>query len=307
MRGGTSKGAYFLAEDLPADPASRDILLLAIMGSPDARQIDGIGGAHPLTSKVAVVGPSADPGVDVDYLFLQVMVDQPIVTDKQNCGNILAGVGPFAVERGAAYGIVGESGSGKTTVLRTLAGLVRDWRGAVEIAGEALSPRRPRFLPRTLQMVFQDPAGALHPRHTVERALCEPLYANGIGDAKGRMERALHEVGLDARFRYRYPHELSGGQRQRVAIARALMSRPKLLLLDEPSLGLAPLVVQAIFETITRLKEEGTTILLVEQNARLALDVADRAYVMESGRIILEGAAEELEHNPQIENTYLGT
>src|SRR5215831_17828306 len=100
MRGGTSKGAYFLAEDLPAGTSERDDLLLRVMGSPDPRQIDGVGGAHPLTSKVGVVAPSAVPGVDVDYLFLQVMVDQPIVTDKQNCGNILAGVGPFAVERG---------------------------------------------------------------------------------------------------------------------------------------------------------------------------------------------------------------
>jgi 4-oxalomesaconate tautomerase len=100
MRGGTSKGAYFLSGDLPTDPAERDDLLLRIMGSPDPRQIDGIGGAHPLTSKVAVVSASRTPGVDVDYLFLQVVVDQPIVTDKQNCGNILAGVGPFAVERG---------------------------------------------------------------------------------------------------------------------------------------------------------------------------------------------------------------
>jgi 4-oxalomesaconate tautomerase len=100
MRGGTSKGLYFLADDLPADPAERDDLLLRVMGSPDPRQIDGVGGAHPLTSKVAVVAPSALPGIDVDYLFLQVMVDQPIVTDKQNCGNILAGIGPFAVERG---------------------------------------------------------------------------------------------------------------------------------------------------------------------------------------------------------------
>jgi 4-oxalomesaconate tautomerase len=100
MRGGTSKGLYFLADDLPAGPAERDDLLLRVMGSPDPRQIDGVGGAHPLTSKVAVVAPSALPGVDVDYLFLQVMVDQPIVTDKQNCGNILAGIGPFAVERG---------------------------------------------------------------------------------------------------------------------------------------------------------------------------------------------------------------
>jgi 4-oxalomesaconate tautomerase len=100
MRGGTSKGLYFLAGDLPADAAERDDLLLRIMGSPDPTQIDGIGGAHPLTSKVAVVSPSAVDGIDVDYLFLQVMVDQPVVTDKQNCGNILAGIGPFAVERG---------------------------------------------------------------------------------------------------------------------------------------------------------------------------------------------------------------
>jgi 4-oxalomesaconate tautomerase len=100
MRGGTSKGLYFLADDLPADAAERDDLLLRVMGSPDPRQIDGVGGAHPLTSKVAVVAPSPLPGVAVDYLFLQVMVDQAIVTDKQNCGNILAGIGPFAVERG---------------------------------------------------------------------------------------------------------------------------------------------------------------------------------------------------------------
>jgi 4-oxalomesaconate tautomerase len=100
MRGGTSKGAYFLAEDLPAEPAPRDALLLRVMGSPDERQIDGIGGAHPLTSKVAVISPSADPRADVDYLFLQVAVDRPEVSDRQNCGNILAGVGPFAVERG---------------------------------------------------------------------------------------------------------------------------------------------------------------------------------------------------------------
>ena len=100
MRGGTSKGGYFLASDLPSDPAARDKILLRIMGSPDPRQIDGLGGASPLTSKVAVVRPSSREGIDVDYLFLQVFVDKPIVTDGQNCGNILAGVGPFAIERG---------------------------------------------------------------------------------------------------------------------------------------------------------------------------------------------------------------
>lgn len=100
MRGGTSKGGYFLKDDLPADVATRDAFLLSVMGSPDPRQIDGMGGADPLTSKVAVVSKSAREGIDVDYLFLQVFVDQAIVTDAQNCGNILAGVGPFAIERG---------------------------------------------------------------------------------------------------------------------------------------------------------------------------------------------------------------
>ncbi|WP_308310746.1 4-oxalomesaconate tautomerase [Streptomyces sp. GbtcB6] len=111
MRGGTSKGAYFLAEDLPADPAARDDLLLRVMGSPDPRQIDGLGGAHPLTSKVAVVSVSDDPEADVDYLFLQVAVERPEVIDRQNCGNILAGVGPFAVERGLVA-----PGDGETSV-----------------------------------------------------------------------------------------------------------------------------------------------------------------------------------------------
>jgi 4-oxalomesaconate tautomerase len=100
MRGGTSKGGYFLAEDLPTDIAARDAFLLAIMGSPDITQIDGMGGGDPLRSKVAVVRRSQRVGVDIDYLFLQVVVDQAIVTDAQNCGNILAGVGPFAIERG---------------------------------------------------------------------------------------------------------------------------------------------------------------------------------------------------------------
>ena len=100
MRGGTSKGLYFVENELPRDEAARDRFLLEVMGSPDDRQIDGMGGAHPLTSKVAIVAPSEDPDADIDYLFLQVVVDRAVVTDAQNCGNILAGVGPFALERG---------------------------------------------------------------------------------------------------------------------------------------------------------------------------------------------------------------
>ncbi len=100
MRGGTSKGAYFLADDLPRDPAARNAVLLAVMGSPDPRQVDGIGGAHPLTSKVAVISRAATPGADIDFLFAQVGIDKPMVDTTPNCGNILAGVGPFAIERG---------------------------------------------------------------------------------------------------------------------------------------------------------------------------------------------------------------
>jgi len=114
MRGGTSKGAYFLADDLPDDPDARDELLLRIMGSPDPRQIDGLGGAHPLTSKVAVVSRSSEPGIDVDYLFLQVGVDEPTVSTKQTCGNLLAGIGPFAVERG----LVAAGGESTTVRIR---------------------------------------------------------------------------------------------------------------------------------------------------------------------------------------------
>jgi 4-oxalomesaconate tautomerase len=109
MRGGTSKGGYFLKDDLPADRVARDTFLLGVMGSPDLRQIDGMGGADPLTSKIAVVSKSNRDGVDVDYLFLQVFVDQAIVSDAQNCGNILAGIGPFSIERGLITAAAGET------------------------------------------------------------------------------------------------------------------------------------------------------------------------------------------------------
>jgi 4-oxalomesaconate tautomerase len=139
MRGGTSKGAYFLAEDLPQDPAERDDVLLRIMGSPDARQIDGIGGAHPLTSKVAVISSSDRADADVDYLFLQVGVEAAVVSDRQNCGNLLAGVGPFAVERGLVSSApvrihMVNSGSVATASFSGADGAV-DYDGDVAIAG----------------------------------------------------------------------------------------------------------------------------------------------------------------------------
>ncbi|HKE73643.1 MAG TPA: 4-oxalomesaconate tautomerase [Acidimicrobiales bacterium] len=135
MRGGTSKGLYFVADDLPADGGERDDLLLRLMGSPDARQIDGMGGAHPLTSKVAVVGPGGD-GADVDYQFLQVVVDEAVVTDRQNCGNLLAGVAPFALERGLIAAPPGDSAEVRIRMLNT---------GGLATATIALDGGRPRY------------------------------------------------------------------------------------------------------------------------------------------------------------------
>jgi 4-oxalomesaconate tautomerase len=143
MRGGTSKGAYFLAEDLPRDQAARDRVLLAAMGSPDPRQVDGIGGAHPLTSKVAIVSRSTEPGVDIDFLFAQVSVDKPMVDTTPNCGNILSGVGPFAIERGLISAVDGETrvkvrtvntGTIAELLIRTPGGHV-DYQGSARIDG----------------------------------------------------------------------------------------------------------------------------------------------------------------------------
>ncbi len=161
MRGGSSKGGYFLKDDLPADPAERDAFLLRIMGSPDPRQIDGMGGADPLTSKVAVVGASAREGVDVDYLFLQVFVDQAIVTDAQNCGNILAGVGPFAIERGLVAAADGETrvaifmeNTGQVAVAT-----VQTPDGRVTYAGEAAISGVPGTA-APVPLAFRDTGGA---------------------------------------------------------------------------------------------------------------------------------------------------
>jgi 4-oxalomesaconate tautomerase len=139
MRGGTSKGLYFHAADLPADRELRDRVLLASMGSPDTRQIDGIGGAHPLTSKVAVISRSSMAGADVDYLFLQVVVDKPVVSDNQNCGNLLAGVGPWAIENGLVP-VAGPSTAVRIHMVNTgslAVAHVRTPQGGVEYEGDA--------------------------------------------------------------------------------------------------------------------------------------------------------------------------
>ena len=161
MRGGTSKGAYFLASDLPTDTAERDAFLLRIMGSPDDRQIDGIGGADPLASKVAIISDCHQEDADVSYLFLQVMVDQAIVTDAQNCGNILAGVGPFAIERKL---VTAQKDSTKVRILMENTGkiaeqTIRTPDGHVSYAGEARIDGVPGFA-AAVPVTFKDVAGS---------------------------------------------------------------------------------------------------------------------------------------------------
>jgi 4-oxalomesaconate tautomerase len=162
MRGGTSKGAYFVADDLPADPVERDALLLRIMGSPDPRQIDGIGGADPLMSKVAILSASTRSDADVDYLFLQVFVDQPIVSDAQGCGNILAGVGPAAIERG----LVAAAGDETTVRIHMLnTGEVATARiatphGRLSYAGEASIDGVPG-IHAAVPLIFEKIAGSM--------------------------------------------------------------------------------------------------------------------------------------------------
>ncbi|TPW26701.1 4-oxalomesaconate tautomerase [Pararhizobium mangrovi] len=161
MRGGTSKGGYFLADDLPSDPHERDAFLLRVMGSPDPRQIDGMGGANPLTSKVAVVKRSERPDADVDYLFLQVFVDRAVVTDRQNCGNILAGVGPFALERGL---VAAEDGRTDVRIFmentgQTAVATVETPGGFVSYEGEAQIDGVPGTA-APVSIVFEDTAGS---------------------------------------------------------------------------------------------------------------------------------------------------
>jgi peptide/nickel transport system ATP-binding protein len=193
----------------------------------------------------------------------------------------------FAVGRGESFGIVGESGSGKSTVLRALAGLNRDWQGAMRVGGEAIGPKRDRAFFRRVQMVFQDPYGSLHPRQTIDRALSEPLLVHGIGDIQNRIIAGLAEVALPAAARFRYPHQLSGGQRQRVAIARALMAGPEVLLLDEPTSALDVSVQAGVLNLLSDLQQKrGLTYILVSHNLAVVAHLCARVGVMQGGQMV---------------------
>ena len=210
------------------------------------------------------------------------------------------------VEAGSIVALLGANGAGKTTTLNAIAGLARASRGTIEWGGQPIA-NLPAYaiVPRGLTL---SPEGwRLFVGQTVEQNL--QLGATPLGD-KARVPALLERVftlfpRLAERKRQR-AGTLSGGERQMLALGRALMSDPQLLMLDEPSLGLAPTVVESLYDTLERLHADGLTLLFAEQSVQLALEVADYAYVLQTGRTVLEGPADELEHDPQVQAIYLG-
>ena len=201
----------------------------------------------------------------------------------------------FDVEPGGSFGLVGESGSGKSTVLRAICGLAPVAGGSIAVDGRPVPTPRDKAFYRTVQMVFQDPYGSLHPRQTVDRTLAEPLAIHGERDAEARILQALREVGLGPSFRFRYPHQLSGGQRQRVAIARALILRPKVLLLDEPTSALDASVQAEILNLLEELRGRlGLTYVLVSHDLAVVAHLCERLLVMRNGEAVEETTAAAL-------------
>jgi branched-chain amino acid transport system ATP-binding protein len=212
----------------------------------------------------------------------------------------------LAVNAGEIVALLGANGAGKSTTLRAISGLVRPTSGRISLDGRGIEGVRPYQIAR--MGVAHCPEGRrLFGNLTVLENLEMGAYSRS--DEKGVFEDMERVYGLFPVLGRRRPQKagtLSGGEQQMLALGRALMARPRLLLLDEPSLGLAPLLIEEIFRTISTIREQGVTILLVEQNAHGALEVADRAYVLEVGRMTVSGTAKELVSNPAIAEAYLG-
>jgi branched-chain amino acid transport system ATP-binding protein len=210
------------------------------------------------------------------------------------------------VRKGEIVTLLGANGAGKTTTLRSINGLQRPRRGAIRFQGDDITATAAHSIVK--RGISQSPEGRrLFPRMTVTENLeMGAFQRSDKSEIKADME---HVFELFPRLRERRTQKagtMSGGEQQMCAMGRALMARPKLLLLDEPSLGLAPIFVERIFEIVKRINEEGVSILLVEQNALMALDHASRGYVMETGKIVLSDSAEALKTNEQVRKTYLG-
>lgn len=212
----------------------------------------------------------------------------------------------LTVQKGEIVTLIGSNGAGKSTTLRTISGLLNPRLGSITLDGQPIDHLPAHEITRL--GISQSPEGRkIFARLTVEENL--ELGAFARSDKPGIREDMNRVMDLFPRLRERLHQRggtLSGGEQQMLAIGRALMSRPRLLLLDEPSMGLAPLLVEQIFNIIENINEQGTTILLVEQNAHVALSIAHRAYVMETGVIVLEGPAAEVLASPQVREAYLG-
>ena len=191
------------------------------------------------------------------------------------------------VNNGASFGIVGESGSGKSTILRAVMGLTPNWSGAISVDTKLVEKKRQKSFYKIVQMVFQDPYASLHPRHSVDQVLGETLYLHGFSDIDHRVVKLLDDVGLGAKFRFRYPHQLSGGQRQRVAIARALAPEPSILLLDEPTSALDVSVQAEILNLLTDLRiKHGLTYVMVSHDLSVVGHMCEKLAVMQDGEIV---------------------
>lgn len=211
------------------------------------------------------------------------------------------------VEQGEVVALLGANGAGKTTLLRTVSGLVRPRSGTVSFAGRPLGRMAAHAIAR-LGIAHVPEGRRVFPGLTVREHLLVPAAAWGASQSDLRAETEKI-FDLFPRLREKANQlgwSLSGGEQQMLALGRALMLRPRVLLLDEPSLGLAPKVVENLFERIAAINRLGVTVLLVEQNAYLALEIAHRAHVLESGRIVLSGSAADLRANPEVERAYLG-
>ena len=210
----------------------------------------------------------------------------------------------FDVAEGESFALVGESGSGKSTVLKAIVGLVKEWAGDISIHDFPRRRSTNKEFAKICQMVFQDPYGSLHPRKTVDMALTEPLAIHGIGHCDVKVKAMLDAVGLNERFRFRFPHQLSGGQRQRVAIARALMLKPKVMLLDEPTSALDVSVQAEILNLLKKLqREQKLTYLLVTHNLPVVSFMCDRIAVMLKGQIVEITEVQTL-HTGQFQHSY---
>ena len=211
----------------------------------------------------------------------------------------------IAVDQGQIVTLIGANGAGKTTLLKTISGLVRPSVGAIEFEGQNIARMAAHKISgRGVSLV---PEGrAILKRMTVMDNLRMGAYVRNDKDIDRDIDAVFERFAVLSERRGQIAATLSGGEQQMLAIGRALVARPRLLLLDEPSLGLAPKFITLIFQALRELKTEGKTILLVEQNARKALQVADYGYVMERGRIVLSGAGQELLNMPEVQRTYLG-